>query len=151
MFTDLLKKEAPLILKPVKRVMYWGDKHQPLDFTTIEDTAAFTALAALDADSPRYLRIAGEVSSPEKLKLSASQANGTSFKLLRLGSLKVLDNMIRFTRFVAPQKKEIFPPWQGMQYLRNMLSGNGKLEPLDNHRYGKRNWIGVREVLETQN
>ncbi|MDT0643929.1 NmrA family NAD(P)-binding protein [Zunongwangia sp. F363] len=151
MFTDLLTGQAPLILNPVKRVIYWGDKHQPLDFTTMEDTAAFTASAALDPDTPRYLRISGEISSPEKLKNSASAAKGENFKLFRIGGIKTLDNMIKFTQFVSSQKNEVFPPWQGMQYLRNMLSGNAKLEPLNNERYGKQKWSSVREVLEIKN
>jgi hypothetical protein len=34
-----------------------------------------------------------------------------------------------------------------MQYIRDMASGRGALRPLDNDRYGERNWTSAREVL----
>jgi hypothetical protein len=49
---------------------------------------------------------------------------------------------------VTPQSDAVFPAWQGMQYLRDMASGRGKLEPLDNDRYGRRPWTSAREVLD---
>lgn len=57
-FMDMLTGTAPFILFPLKRILCWGDPDQLLDFTTIDNTAAFTAYAALDNDAPRYLRIA---------------------------------------------------------------------------------------------
>ncbi len=150
MFTDLLTGQAPVILFPLKRVVYWGDADQPLDFTTIHDTAAFTAAAALDPSTPRYLRIAGDVQSARGLSEAASEATGEEFRLFRVGGLGVLDAMISFTRAVMPNSREVFPPWQGMQYLRNMFSGQAKLEPLDNNRYPDIAWTSVKEVLATR-
>jgi hypothetical protein len=43
MFADLLVGPAPVVLFPLRRVVYWCDADQPLDFTTIDNTAAFTA------------------------------------------------------------------------------------------------------------
>jgi hypothetical protein len=37
--------------------------------------------------------------------------------------------------FIGGVEDKLFSPWQGMQYLENMISGKGKLEPLDNDRY----------------
>ena len=51
-FAELLTGQMPLILFPRKRVLYWGNADQRLDFTTIDDTAAFTASAALDPSTP---------------------------------------------------------------------------------------------------
>src|SRR5580704_9423480 len=48
-------------------VAYWGNADQPLDFTSWDNTAAFTAAAALDASTPRYLRIAGAEVSARQL------------------------------------------------------------------------------------
>ena len=147
MFSDLLTGQAPLILKPVRRVMYWGDKEQPLDFTSMNDTAQYTAAVALDDATPRDLRIAGEVLTPEGLRKVASEVYSSDYKLLRLGGIGVLSKMIDLTRIVAPQREEVFPPWQGMQYLRNMLSGRAKHPKLDNNRYPDLKWQSVREVL----
>ncbi|MDO1450973.1 NmrA family NAD(P)-binding protein [Rhodocytophaga aerolata] len=147
MFTDLLTGQAPVILSPVKRVVYWENADQPLDFTTIDDTAAFTAAAALDPSTPRYLRIAGDVISARGLTKAASEANNKKFKLFKAGSLKGFGRLIKVTRALFPMKDDVFPPWQGMQYLRNMFSGLAKLEPLDNGRYPDIQWTSVQEVL----
>lgn len=147
MFTDLLKGQAPLILPKLDRLIYWGDADQPMDFTTMADTAAFTAAAALDSQAPRFLRIAGEVATIRDLQRAASQAYGKEFGLLRIGGLGFLATMIRILRTIAPARDEVFPPWQGMQYLHNMLSGLPKLEPLDNARYPEIKWTRIRDVL----
>ncbi|MCC9135482.1 NmrA family NAD(P)-binding protein [Pontibacter silvestris] len=147
MFTDLLTGQAPVVLFGLKRVIYWGNADQLLDFTTIEATAAFTAAAALDPSTPRFLRIAGEVVNIRGVKNAASKATGKEFHLFRVGGLGVLESMIKFTRTLFPKNNEVFPPWQGMQYLHNMLSGLPKLEPLNNNRYPDIPWKSVHEVL----
>ncbi|GAA4396999.1 hypothetical protein GCM10023187_05750 [Nibrella viscosa] len=147
MFTDLLTGQAPVVLFGPKRVIYWGDADQPLDFTTIDNTATFTAMAALDSTTPRFLRIAGDVVSIRELKEVSSTATGNHFRLFRAGGLGTLSALIKITRTLFPARKEVFPPWQGMQYLHNMFTGRPKLEPLDNERYPNIRWTTVREVL----
>ena len=147
MFADLLTGQAPVVLFPLKRVVYWEDADQPLDFTTMGDTAAFTAAAALDPTTPRDLRIAGDVLSARGLAAAASAATGEDFQLLRAGGLGRLDLLITVTRTLFPGRDAVFPPWQGMQYLRDMFSGQAKLEPLDNDRYPELRWTPVRDVL----
>jgi uncharacterized protein YbjT (DUF2867 family) len=147
MFTDLLTGQAPVILFDLKRVVYWGGAEQLLDFTTIENTAEYTARAALDDATPRYLRIAGEVINVKGLRKAASEATGKEFHLLRAGGLGGLQTMIKITRTLLPKKKEVFPPWQGMQYLHNMFTGLPKLAPLDNNRYADIHWTSVQEIL----
>lgn len=147
MFTDLLTGQAPVILFGLKRVAYWGDAEQLLDFTTIENTAEYTARAVLDDTTPRYLRIAGEVTNVKGLRKAASEATGKEFGLFRAGGLGGLQTMIKITRALLPKKDEVFPPWQGMQYLHNMFTGLPKLSPLDNTRYSNIHWTSVEEVL----
>ncbi|RZL07381.1 MAG: NmrA family protein, partial [Hymenobacter sp.] len=147
MFMDLLTGQAPVILFKIKRVLYWGSADQPLDFTTTADTAAFTAAAALDPTTPRYLRVAGEVATMRDLQATASAATGQRFRRLRAGGLWLLKLMIKVTRRLAPAPNQVFPPWQGMQYLHNMFTGLPKLAPLDNDRYPDIRWAKVQEVL----
>ena len=148
MFTDLLTGQAPLIQAGIGRVLYWGDADQRLDFTTMVDTADFTAAAALDANTPRYLRVAGEVASIRGLRAAAAAATGRRFGLLRVGSLGLLGTLIKVTKALVPAPNDVFPPWQGMQYLHNMLSGQAKLTgPLDNARYPDIRWMTVQQVL----
>jgi hypothetical protein len=146
-FTDLLTGAMPLVLFRFKRVVYWGNADQRMDFTTVADTAAFTASAALDADTPRFLRIAGDQASARELAAIASEVTGTRFRLLRAGSLGALGALITVARTVAPGKGQLYPAWQGMQYMRDMFDGRAKLEPLDNDRYPGMRWTMVREVL----
>ena len=150
MFADLLTGEAPVVLYKFNRIVYWGDADQPLDFTTIANTAEYTAAAALDLTTPRDLRIGGDVLSPRGLQKAASQATGDEYKLFRVGGLGILDVMIKVTKTLMPARDEVFPPWQGMQYLRNMLSGNAKLTALDNDRYPDIRWTPVREVISAR-
>ncbi|WP_375436480.1 NmrA family NAD(P)-binding protein [uncultured Hymenobacter sp.] len=147
MFTDLLKGQAPVVLSGPRRVVYWGDADQPLDFTTMVNTAAFTAAAALDPTTPRFLRVAGEVASMRGLQTAASEATGKEFHLFRVGSLGAFGKVIKITKALMPANNDVFPPWQGMQYLHNMFSGLPKLAPLDNSRYPDIRWTPVRDVL----
>ena len=147
MFMDLLTGQAPVVLFPIRRVLYWGSADQPLDFTTIADTAAYTALAALDPTTPRYLRIAGQTATVRQLQAEAGAATGRRFGRLRAGGLWLLRLLIRLTRKLAPAPGEVFPAWQGMQYLHNMFTGLPRLAPLDNERYPELEWTPVRTVL----
>ncbi|MES2704415.1 MAG: NmrA family NAD(P)-binding protein [Bacteroidota bacterium] len=151
MFTDLLIGPAPFILFGIKRVLYWGNADQLMDFTTIDNTAEYTAAAALDPATPRHLRIAGEVISPRGLRRDASEVADEKYRLLRPGGLRRFRLMIKLTRFLVPGKKEVFPPWQGMQYMHDMFSGLPKLDPLDNDRYPGIEWTSVAEVLQRRN
>ena len=59
----------------------------------------------------------------------------------------MLGVMIRIAKIVAPQQGAAFPPWQGMQYMRDQFSGRGKLSPLDNDRYPDLTWTSVRKLM----
>jgi hypothetical protein len=121
-----------------------------MDFTTIDDTAAFTASAALDPSTPRILRIAGDQVSARELTAIVSEVTGKKFRLFRAGGLGVLGTLIKVVRTVSPGEKDFFPVWQGMQYMRNMFDGRAKLEPLDNDRYPSMRWTTVRDVLSAR-
>jgi hypothetical protein len=142
--------QAPVVLFGLKRVMYYGSPDQPLDFTTVANTAEFTAAAALDPTTPRYLRVAGEVATVRGLQRAATEATGEPFKLFRVGGVWVLGALTKATKALMPTSDEVFPPWQGMQYMHNMFTGLPKLAPLDNARYPSIRWTPVREVLATK-
>jgi nucleoside-diphosphate-sugar epimerase len=146
-FADMLTGQMPLILFKRKRVLYWGDADQRMDFTTMDDTAAFTASAALDPSTPRFLRIAGDQLSARELTAAVTEVTGKEFRLFRAGGLGMLGALIKVARTIAPREKELYPAWQGMQYMRNMFDGRAKLEPLDNDRYPGIRWTTVRDVL----
>lgn len=146
-FADMLTGVAPIILFERKRVLYWGNADQRMDFTARDDVAAFTAAAALDPSTPRILRIAGDQVSARELAALMSDITWERYRLLRAGSLGLLGVLIRIARTVAPGGGDVYPPWQGMQYLRNMFSGLATLQPLDNGRYPGLRWTTARDVL----
>lgn len=147
MFADLLHGPAPFVLRKPRRVLAWGDADQPMDFTTVQDAAEFTAAAALDDRAPRWLCIAGDVQSARGLAAAASDAYGERYRVFRPGGLGAFRALIRVARTVAPGADELYPPWQGMQYMHDMFEGRAKLAPLDNDRYPGIAWTSVRDVL----
>jgi uncharacterized protein YbjT (DUF2867 family) len=146
-FCEMLTGQMPLILFKLRRVVYWGNADQRMDFTSIDDTAAFTASAALDPLAPRFLRIAGDQLSARELAAAVSEATGREFRLLRAGGLGALGMLIGLARTIGPGENKLYPAWQGMQYMRNMFDGRAKLEPLDNDRYPGIHWTTVRNLL----
>jgi NmrA-like family len=146
-FADLLTGEMPLILFKQKRILYWGKTDRRMDFTTIKDTAVFTASTALDPATPRFLRIAGDQLSPKEMAVVVSEVTGKRFRLFRAGGTGLLGILTRIARTVAPGKKELYPAWQGMQYMRDMLDDRGKIDRYDNDRYPSMHWTSVKEML----
>ncbi|ROV92138.1 hypothetical protein VSDG_07524 [Cytospora chrysosperma] len=149
-FMDLLAGQAPLINHTLGRVLYWNSDEQRLDFTTVADTAAYTAAVAADVrPTPRFLRIAGDVFSAKDLAAIVSRVRGTPYSMLWVGSAGFLEGssnlMRRFS--IGGGEQDVFPAWQGMQYMANMFSGAGKLDPLDNDRYPELKWTNAEEFL----
>jgi uncharacterized protein YbjT (DUF2867 family) len=146
-FLDMLGAEMPIIQSGIRRVLYWGSADQLLDFTTKDNVAAYVAAAALDDTTPRILRIAGDSVSARTIAQAMSDATGKRYQTLRAGGIGSLGVLIRVAKLLAPQPRAAFPPWQGMQYMRDMFSGRGKLQPLDNQRYPGIRWTSAREHL----
>lgn len=146
-FADLLTGEAPIVLRKIRRVLYWGDLDQVFDFTSKDDVADYTADAALDRVAPRFLRIAGDEVSPRDLSALMTRLDHREWKPLRAGGIGRLSALIHIVRTLSPKSDAPFPASQGMQYLRDMSSGRGKFSPLDNDRYGKTDWTRAEAVL----
>ncbi|TPG42560.1 NmrA family protein [Sphingomonas koreensis] len=146
-FMDMLGAEMPIIQPGIHRVLYWNDPDQLLDFTTKDDVAGYVAAAALDETTPRLLRIAGDVVSARDLARVMTDVTGDRYRTLWAGSIGMLGAMIAVTKVIAPGSDEPFPPWQGMQYIRDQFSGCGKLQPLDNARYPDLRWRTVAEMM----
>lgn len=143
-FTDLLTNEMPLILLKQKMVLYWGSSNHKLCFTTINDTAKYTANVALEISTPRFLRIAGDLISPRELKEAIEEVSGNKYRLFRAGSLSLLSFFITIARFFSKGEKEIYPAWQGMQYMRNMIDSRATLGKIDNDRFSNINWTKAK-------
>lgn len=146
-FADMLTGQMPLILFKQKLILYWGDADYKWGFTTIDNTAEYTAHVALDASTPRYLRIAGDQISPREVKEVVSEIIGEKFRLFRPGGKGLLGFIIQIARKFSSNENELYPAWQGMQYMHNMIDERSKIERLDNNRYPEMQWTSVKDVL----
>jgi NAD(P)-dependent dehydrogenase (short-subunit alcohol dehydrogenase family) len=146
-FADMLTGQMPLILFKQKKILYWGSADHKMGFTTINDTATYTAHAAFDANTPRYLRIAGDQLSAREIKAMMTAISGEKFGFIRPGGSGLLGILIKIARTMAPGKKDLYPAWQGMQYMHNMIDERSNIPVLDNDRFPAMRFTTVKELL----
>lgn len=146
-FSDILTYNTPILNLKEKSIGYWGDNPEvPLDFTTMNDIAAFTAEAALDNTTPKSLSIASFQISPKQLLFEASDATGTTFSIMPIGELEKFSEQINVQCTQNPAgENEFFPAWQGLQYMHGMFSVHH--QTLDNNRYPDLKWTTAREFI----
>jgi hypothetical protein len=146
-FADILTYGTPIYDFRNYTVGYWGDNADwKMDFTTMDNTADYTAAAALDSETPRVLRIAGFQVSPKDLVKIGGEVKGKEFKLVPMGSLEDFAAANKKDRAANPEgEKEVFPAWQGKQYLHSMFSVHH--ETLDNDRYPDVEWTNAIDVI----
>ena len=147
-FSEYVFTPAPYVVFPLRRSLYFGPRDQAVDLTAMDDAAAVAAACAVDPEAPRFVRVAGNVLTPEGLAAEATAATGKPFKATRAGTLGMLRLMIRAARLASFDKSALYPAWQGMQYVENMQSGAAKLDPLDNGRFPDIKWTPLRETLK---
>jgi len=146
-FMDMLTGAAPFILFSIRRILCWGSKEQLMDWTTIDDTAKYTAYAALDDSTPRYLQIAGSELSANMLAEIMTELTGKTYSVLRPGGLGLFQFMINMTKLTTPDKGKTYPAWQGMQYMHTIYKGDCKFKHLDNDRYPME-FTSAKELLQ---
>jgi hypothetical protein len=129
-----------------KREAYlWGDGNEEMQFTTYDDTAAYTAAAALDERPvPDKLFVAGESLTFDRLIKEIEAGLGAPITVRSRGSFKNLDGEI--TNRYAAEPANV-PSWLPLIYWRAMLNGSGTLGPLMNDRYPDIRPTGVREYV----
>jgi uncharacterized protein YbjT (DUF2867 family) len=146
-FMDLLTGQMPMILDKQKWILYWGNPDQSIDFTTMDDTAKYTANVALDDTAPQFLRIAGDQITPKQMVKVVSDITGKEFSLFRPGGIGLINAIIKTMKFFSPAQKDLYPIWQGMQYMRDMMEGRVVIKTYDNNRYEGMNWTSIKELL----
>ncbi len=146
-FMELLTTDMPLILFKQKRILCWGSPNQIIEFTTTYNVAEFTAEAAIDDNTPRYLRIAGDRLSCNDFVKLLTELTTKNYRIFRPGGISLLNFLIRITRFFSPSNNELYPAWQGMQYMRDIMEGRIIFQKYDNDRYLNIKWTSVKEFL----
>ena len=146
----LISGQLPLINDNWHRIMCVGSTDQKWDFTTVPDVAAYTAAVAADPNpTPRILRIAGDSFNAKDLATVVSRVRGHKYTTMWAGNVGFIRIMIPILKFfIGGVQDKLLPPWQGLQYLENMVSGKGKLDSLDNDKYPELVWTTVEQALK---
>jgi hypothetical protein len=145
-FAEILHYGTPLLNVKEKSVAYWEDPDWRMDFTTMDDTAAYTAAASLDEHAPEALHIASFSVSAKEMADMAGKIAGAPFELKRMGSLEELRSQNKRDREAHPEgERELYPAWQQAQYLQSMFSTHHS--QLDNDRYAGLTWASFEDVL----
>ena len=146
-FAEILGYGTPLLDRAKKTVGYFEDPEWTLDFSTMDDAAAFTAAAAMDSETPRALHCASFQVTPKELAEVATQVFDAPFELE--SSARSPSSKKRTPRCGASNpegEKEIFPPWQRMQYTYCMFATHHTA--LENDRYPDLKWTSAKDFLK---
>ena len=146
-FSDILRYNIPLFNVKQQTIAYYNDKADwKIDFTTMDDTAAYTAMVALDDTAPRYLRIASFSVSPNDLVALSEAHKGAKFELTNMGSMEAFSAYNKQQRAANPEgEKELYPRWQQSQYIYSMFTVPH--QALDNDRYEGLSWSPVESNI----
>jgi nucleoside-diphosphate-sugar epimerase len=110
----------------------WGDGDARMNFTSLSDVAAFTAIAATRDDVPDRFEVAGDTLTFWQLRKTVARAMGRRVQVVRRGSLD--DMGVEIDRRRREQPRNPFA-WLPLMYLRGMLSGKGRLKNPIHTRY----------------
>ncbi|MEO5911768.1 MAG: NmrA family NAD(P)-binding protein [Pelobium sp.] len=148
-FADILKYNTPILNLKGKSIGYWGNKADwKLDFTTMDDTAEFTAEVALDENTPRDLQIASfQISSKEILE-DVKEITGETFKIHQLASMEDFASYIKKQRAENPAgENELYAKFQQSQYMYGMFKTHH--DELANERYKDLTWTSGLDYLRS--
>jgi len=145
-FAELLTYNIPFLDMKKKMVGYVENPDWKVDFTTMDDTAAFTAEAAMDSETPRFLRIASFQISANDLAPLASEVFGEHFEMYRMMGRDELAEKNKKDRADDPKgEDELYSKWQQAQYMHSMFTS--QMQTLHNDRYPDLNWTGAKDIL----
>lgn len=148
-FADILKYNTPILNLKDKSIGYWGEKSDwKLDFTTMDNTASFTAEAALDDSAPRNLQIASFQISPNMILDDVREITGQEFKLHQIETLENFAQYIKKQRKDDPSgENELYAKFQQGQYMYSMFTTQHN--DLANDRYESIVWTISIDYLKT--
>jgi len=148
-FADILKYNTPILNLRDKSIGYWGDKADwKLDFTTMDNTAAFTAEVALADETPRNLQIASFQISPNMIREEVKKATGQEFSIQQLSNLEDFLQFIKKQRAENPAgEAELYAKWQQAQYMYSMFSTHH--QQLANELYDAISWTPASEYIKS--
>jgi len=127
---------------------YWGDGEQKFDITTQEDTARYTAEAAVDPKAVGVFAVAGDTVSVKDVARIYGEVKGIQLKLINKGPTQDLANWIEAEKAKSPYNPM---PYIAKQYLLPMLDGRGKLHDTVNAKYPHIKPTSLKQWLQVNN
>jgi uncharacterized protein YbjT (DUF2867 family) len=129
-FMSMLQPGSPLIDYDRGTVTFWGDGKQPIELTTVEDTARMTARVALDRDVPSgKFAFAGDRLSFQQVADIAQTQTGKTFARHSLGNEQQLRSKMKEVAASNPGEAIM------LAYQLYMLNGQTSLDDLQSDRY----------------
>ena len=114
-----------------RAVSHWGDPDQPVDITSVSDTAAYTAAVALDPKAVGTFRFAGDVMSLRQFHGAVERGSSRQFALRHLGTADDLRAEIERQAELTDNPFD----YVALQYQWCMISGKAKFDTIDNATY----------------
>ncbi len=123
-FMDVIFASPGLVQADAGTISFWGDGHMPLDFTTLDDVAAYV-VAAIDIPETlnTVVEVAGDRRTVHQIANDYEAATGRSLTRICRGSID--EGYATLRRMVAEgaHPMALLP----LQYLLPMMSGEGRL------------------------
>jgi uncharacterized protein YbjT (DUF2867 family) len=123
---------ASLLDNDARTVTYWGTGDEPIEATTVDDTARYTARAALDRDLPSgKFPVVGARISAALVADTAERVTGYRYTRTSLGTVEQL----RTRMADAHARGDGLPTWIGDVYWLFMITGVTAVRDPQNGRY----------------
>jgi hypothetical protein len=107
-----------------RKAHLWGAGEVPFEMTTYEDTARYTARAAVLREVPDRFEVAGDSLTFWQVLEVLDKHGGHRLEVVQHGSLEDLDRKIANLKDQAPHNVYA---WLPLMYWRAMLNGKGRL------------------------
>lgn len=131
-FMEAVFSNPGLIDAEAGTITYWGDDEVPLDFTSMNDVAAWTVAAVEDpASVNRMVSVAGDRRTIAQIAGDYAAATGKALHRVRRGSIADGYAELRRMAKAGAHPMAMLP----LQYLLPMISGEGTLRDIANDQY----------------
>lgn len=131
-FMEAVFSNPGLIDAEAGTITYWGDDDVPLDFTSLNDVAAWTVAAIDDRGTVnRVVSVAGDRRTIAQISADYAAATGKALRQVRKGSIADGYAELRRMAKAGAHPMAMLP----LQYLLPMMSGEGTLREIANDQF----------------
>lgn len=146
-FMDAVFSSPGLIDAEAGTIGFWGDGHMPMDFTSMQDVAAYLAAALADPNTLNStVEVAGDSRTVHEVADDYEAVTGRRLQRICHGSIEAGYAELRRMEAAGAHPMAMLP----MQYLLPMMSGEGRLRRLCNARYPSIKPTSLRDFLRSR-